>query len=68
MYKHARRTTDCRHPPRREWEMLFSSEQIRRAIQGRQQAGLEWRRLTLRERQVLQYLVNELDKAGIRHA
>jgi len=46
-------------------EMLFSSEQIRRARQWRQQEGLQWQRLTPRERQILPLLANGLDNAGI---
>jgi DNA-binding NarL/FixJ family response regulator len=46
-------------------EMLFSSEQIRRARQWRQQEGLKWQQLTPRERQILQCLANGLDNAGI---
>ncbi len=46
-------------------EMLFSSEQIRRARQWRQQEGLKWQRLTPRERQILECLANGLDNAGI---
>ena len=46
-------------------EMLFSSEQIRRARQWRQQEGLQWQRLTPRERQILPLLASGLDNAGI---
>ncbi len=46
-------------------EMLFSSEQIQRARQWRQQEGLKWQRLTPREREILQCLANGLDNAGI---
>lgn len=46
-------------------EMLFSGEQIKRAIQWRQQEGLKWQRLTPRERQILQCLANGMDNAGI---
>jgi DNA-binding NarL/FixJ family response regulator len=46
-------------------EFLFSSEQIRRARQWRQQEGRKWQRLTSREREILQYLANGLDNAGI---
>lgn len=46
-------------------EMLFSSEQIRRARQWRQQEGQKWQQLTARERQILQALANGLDNAGI---
>jgi len=46
-------------------EMLFSSEQIRRARQWRQQEGLQWQRLTPRERQILPLLATGLDNAGI---
>jgi DNA-binding NarL/FixJ family response regulator len=46
-------------------EILFSSEQIKRARQWRQQEGLKWQRLTFRERQILQCLANGLDNAGI---
>jgi two-component system nitrate/nitrite response regulator NarL len=46
-------------------EILFSSEQIRRARQWRQQEGFKWQRLTPRERQILQCLANGLDNAGI---
>jgi DNA-binding NarL/FixJ family response regulator len=46
-------------------EILFSSEQIRRARQWRLQEGLKWQRLTAREREILQHLANGLDNAGI---
>ncbi len=46
-------------------EILFSSEQVRRARQWRQQQGLKWQRLTPRERQILQSLANGMDNAGI---
>lgn len=46
-------------------EMLFSSEQIRRVRQWRQQEGLKWQQLTPREHQILQYLSDGLDNAGI---
>ncbi|HMB21356.1 MAG: response regulator, partial [Chloroflexota bacterium] len=46
-------------------EMLFSGEQIQRALQWRRQEGTKWQRLTVREREVLQHLANGLDNAGI---
>jgi DNA-binding NarL/FixJ family response regulator len=46
-------------------EMLFSSDQIRRARQWRQQEGIKWQQLTPREREILQYLANGSDNAGI---
>jgi len=46
-------------------EVLFSSEQIKRARQWRQQEGSKWQNLTQREREILQCLANGLDNAGI---
>jgi DNA-binding NarL/FixJ family response regulator len=46
-------------------EILFSSEQIKRARQWRQQEGHKWESLTRREREVLQCLANGLDNAKI---
>ncbi|HEX2993464.1 MAG TPA: response regulator transcription factor [Anaerolineales bacterium] len=46
-------------------EMLFSGEQIQRALQWRRQEGSKWHRLTVREREILQHLANGLDNAGI---
>jgi DNA-binding NarL/FixJ family response regulator len=46
-------------------EMLFSSEQIKRARQWRQHEGFKWQLLTPRERQILHHLANGLDNAKI---
>jgi DNA-binding NarL/FixJ family response regulator len=46
-------------------EVLFSSEQIKRARQWRQQEGSKWQHLTPREREILKRLAEGLDNAGI---
>jgi DNA-binding NarL/FixJ family response regulator len=46
-------------------EVLFSSDQIKRARQWRQQEGSKWQHLTPREREILKYLADGLDNAGI---
>ena len=46
-------------------EILFSSEQIKRARRWRQQEGSKWQNLTQREREILKCLANGLDNAGI---
>jgi DNA-binding NarL/FixJ family response regulator len=46
-------------------EVLFSSEQIKRARRWRQQEGSKWQQLTPREREILKCLATGLDNAGI---